>query len=64
MEAREAGELVRAFSLYFQVVNLAEKIHRIRLNRDLQLAGGQLQWRGLVALSTDEAVSIAMEISA
>ena len=31
---RDAGELVHGFATYFEVVNLAERIHRIRRRRD------------------------------
>lgn len=34
LEPAAATELVRAFSTYFRVVNLAEKVHRIRRRRD------------------------------
>lgn len=47
LEARVAGrppavarELVRAFSTWFQMVNLAEKVHRIRRRREYFLADG------------------------
>jgi len=35
----QAEHLVRAFALWFQAVNLAERVHRIRRRRDYQKAG-------------------------
>ncbi|MBT5830623.1 MAG: phosphoenolpyruvate carboxylase [Candidatus Latescibacteria bacterium] len=47
LDTTQAGELVRAFSTYFQVVNLAEKIHRIRRNRDYLRSGSGPQPGGI-----------------
>src|SRR5205814_4415671 len=49
LPAREAEMLVRAFSTYFEVVNLAERIHRIRRRRDYLQSATELQEGSLAA---------------
>jgi phosphoenolpyruvate carboxylase len=39
LESRAAGEMVHAFATYFEVVNLAERVHRIRRRRDYLRVG-------------------------
>lgn len=45
----QAESLVRAFALWFQAVNLAERVHRIRRRRDYQKAGAAAQPGSLAA---------------
>ncbi|HEU4663066.1 MAG TPA: phosphoenolpyruvate carboxylase, partial [Dokdonella sp.] len=47
LDAAEADTIVRAFSTYFQVVNVAERVQRIRRRRDYQLARAAPQPDGL-----------------
>lgn len=43
MDAKEAEALARAFATYFQAVNTAERVHRIRRRRDYQREVGTPQ---------------------
>lgn len=47
LDAATADAVARAFATYFQVVNIAERVHRIRRRRDYQIAGAQAQPDGL-----------------
>src|SRR5690606_9278340 len=52
LTAPEATDVIRAFSTYFEVVNLAERVHRIRRRRDYQHAASGPQPGGLEAALT------------
>ncbi|OOG49376.1 phosphoenolpyruvate carboxylase [Rhodanobacter sp. C06] len=43
LDAAHAEALARAFATYFNAVNIAERVHRIRRRRDYQRAGGAPQ---------------------
>lgn len=47
LSTAEAHEVARAFDAYFQVVNLAEKVHRIRRRRDYLRLGASPQKHSL-----------------
>ena len=48
LEASSAGALARAFATYFQAVNTAEQVHRIRRRRDYQREGSAPQPESLL----------------
>jgi phosphoenolpyruvate carboxylase len=48
LDAEHAEALARAFATYFQAVNTAERVHRIRRRRDYQRAGGAPQPESLL----------------
>ena len=50
IETQRAADLVRAFATYFQAVNLAERVHRIRRRRDHERSGDGAQPGGLRAV--------------
>ena len=52
LEAATAEALARAFATYFQVVNIAERVHRIRRRRDYQRAGSAPQPESLLDVLT------------
>jgi phosphoenolpyruvate carboxylase len=47
LDATTADALCRAFATFFQMVNIAERVHRIRRRREYQLSGASPQPDGL-----------------
>ncbi|MGN2254519.1 phosphoenolpyruvate carboxylase [Frateuria sp. GZRe12] len=48
LDTDQAEALARAFATYFQAVNIAERVHRIRRRRDYQREGGAAQPESLL----------------
>jgi phosphoenolpyruvate carboxylase len=66
LDAATADALSRAFATYFQVVNVAERVHRVRRRREYEMAGAAPQPDGLhdVLLRLREAGVGVEELSA
>ncbi|MEO7325535.1 MAG: phosphoenolpyruvate carboxylase [Dokdonella sp.] len=66
LDASTADALCRAFATYFQVVNIAERVHRVRRRREYEIAGAAPQPDGLhdVLLRLREAGVSANELGA
>ncbi|MGA9342223.1 MAG: phosphoenolpyruvate carboxylase [Rhodanobacteraceae bacterium] len=47
LDAATADAMSRAFATYFQVVNIAERVHRVRRRRDYEIASAAPQPEGL-----------------
>jgi phosphoenolpyruvate carboxylase len=58
LDTADAVDVIRAFNLYFQMVNLAEQLHRERRRRERALHGDQPLHGSLETLSPDAAASI------
>lgn len=50
VEGGTAEKLARAFALWFSVVNIAERVHRVRRRRDYERAGAAAQPESLLAV--------------
>lgn len=50
---QSAAAMARAFAAYFQMVNIAERVHRIRRRREYQLVGAEPQPESLLAVLAD-----------
>ncbi len=62
LSVERADSLIRAFSTYFQAVNIGERVHRIRRRRDYQRASSAPQPDGLVdGLQKLKAAGVAAE---
>jgi phosphoenolpyruvate carboxylase len=53
LDSEQMLRVIQAFTAYLRVVNLAEKVHRIRRRRDYQRAGAEAQAGSLEAVLSD-----------
>ncbi|OBR67677.1 phosphoenolpyruvate carboxylase [Paenibacillus oryzae] len=57
-------QVIRAFAIYFQLVNIAEQNHRIRRKRDYEVSAGETVQRGSIESAIKELSELGLDVAA
>lgn len=57
-------QVIRAFAIYFQLVNIAEQNHRIRRKRDYEVSAGETVQRGSIESAIKELSELGLDVTA
>lgn len=56
-------QVIRAFAIYFQLVNIAEQNHRIRRKRDYEVSAGETVQRGSIESAIKELSELGLDVA-